>query len=105
MTMLYKSAGFESKEVPDGVVIYDSSREKVVFLNYTAAYVLELCDGERDPATIAKLLKDASGLVSAPQKDVEDCLQSLLSEGLVTPIEKAESVGFFASLKRFFSGS
>ncbi len=78
-----KAEGVEPVEVPDGQLIYDQTRERVVLLNLTAGAVLELCDGETDATRIAVLLQDAFQLSEPPQSDVEACLRSLVSEGLV----------------------
>jgi hypothetical protein len=77
--------GFDWKDVPDGYVVYDEGRETVHFLNLTAAAVLELCDGRRDLEAIAALLKEMFDLPSSPRADVETCLASLVSQGLVAP--------------------
>src|SRR5580704_12815818 len=75
--------GLDHNEVPDGYVIYDEVREKVHFLNPTAAAVLEMCDGESDLETIAAALQDAFDLPVSPKADIAACLESLLAEGLV----------------------
>jgi hypothetical protein len=76
--------GVTYNEVPDGYVIYDEVNEKVLFLNLTAAAVLELCDGVNDCASIAAALKDAFDLDAPPESEVAACLESFLAEGLVT---------------------
>lgn len=78
-----KVKGVELVEAPDGRLIYDKTRERVILLNLTASAVFELCDGETDAAKIAVLMQDAFQLSEPPQSDVEDCLRSLVSEGLV----------------------
>jgi hypothetical protein len=86
-----KIEGLECNEVPDGYVIYDEAREKVHFLNLTAAAVLELCDGESDLDTIAAVLQDAFDLPASPTADVAACFVSLLSQGLVKPCSPSSS--------------
>jgi hypothetical protein len=76
---------FDWKEVSDGYVVYDEKRELVHFLNLTAAAILELCDGERDSEAIAASLQELFGLQTSPRADVETCLASLVSQGLVAP--------------------
>ncbi len=73
----------ECTEAPDGYVIYDHGREEVHFLNLTAAAVFELCDGQNDADSIAQLMQEAFGLPARPDADVEECLRSLLSQGLI----------------------
>jgi hypothetical protein len=78
-----KAVRVRSVDIPDGRLVYDEVRERVVFLNLTAAAVLDLCDGETDVAGIAVLLQDAFHLSEPPLADVETCVQSLVSERLV----------------------
>ncbi len=70
-------------EVPDGRLFCNESSEKVILLNLTAAAVLDLCDGETNATSIAVLIQHAFQLSEPPQSDVEACLRSLVSEGLV----------------------
>ena len=58
--------GLEPSEVDDGFVIYDESNARILFLNPTAAAVLELCDGESDLRTIASTLQTAFDLPQTP---------------------------------------
>ena len=76
--------GFERNEVDDGYVIYDEVNAKILFLNPAAAAVFELCDGGSDSTSIASTLQTAFGLPLSPEADVEACIESLLSLGLVT---------------------
>jgi Coenzyme PQQ synthesis protein D (PqqD) len=93
MTLNYcRVEDFECNEVPDGYVIYDHAREEVHFLNLTAAAVFELCDGKRDSQTITALVQNAYELAVPPTADVEACLESLLSQGLITPREATRAM-------------
>jgi hypothetical protein len=96
---IYKRAeGLEPTEVPDGCVIFDKNREVVHFLNPTAAVVFELCDGAHDAVAIAAAMCDAFDLAAAPKADVEDCLASLYSQGLVAPCSRWRHLwSFFSS--------
>ena len=86
MGIIYeKIQGFDCKEDLDGYVIYDDCRDLVHYLNLTAAPVFELCDGKSDVAAIADILQEAYGLPVPPTADVEECLASLQSKGLVSP--------------------
>jgi hypothetical protein len=80
-----RTAGLDWREVADGYVVYDERRELVHFLNLTAAAVLELCDGESDVAAIAASLQKMFDLPTLPTADVEACLASLVSQGLIAP--------------------
>jgi hypothetical protein len=89
-------------EVSDGYVFYDRFSGQIFFLNLTAAAVLELCDGIRSAALIADILKESFGLMARPIDEVNACLQSLVSAGLVEEVrnDKVSSQSFFF---RFFS--
>jgi hypothetical protein len=82
--ILVKAEDLDVNEVPDGYVIYQIERDRVHYLNKTAAIVFELCDGAwgRDEVVQRTLhlfdLDSVEGL-----EDVEACIQSLLDEGLV----------------------
>ena len=83
--------GLEPSEVDDGFVIYDESNARILFLNPTAAAVLELCDGESDLRAIASTLQNAFDLSRAPVSDVAECLHTLVSQGLVTDCSPSSS--------------
>jgi Coenzyme PQQ synthesis protein D (PqqD) len=78
-----KVEGVELVEVPDGWVIYNETLKRVILLNLTAAAMLELCDGESGATRIAMRMQEIFRLSEPPQSDVEGCLRSLISEGLV----------------------
>ena len=89
---VYKTReGLEASEVDDGYVIYDESHARILFLNSTAAAVLELCDGESDLKTIASTLQSAFNLPRAPVSDVAACLEALVAQGLVTDCSPSSS--------------
>jgi Coenzyme PQQ synthesis protein D (PqqD) len=94
-----KIEGFSEMEVPDGYIIYDTNRELTHFLNRTAALVLELCDGANDTGAIAAMMQHAFDLPTAPETDVEDCLASLHSQGLVAPCSRWTHLWSFFSRK------
>ncbi|HVY54984.1 MAG TPA: PqqD family protein [Thermodesulfobacteriota bacterium] len=75
--------GIDINQVEDGYVIYQSDKDKVHYLNKTAVLVLEACTGKNTPADITSIVKDAYGLDAAPEKEVADCLNTLIEEGLV----------------------
>jgi len=82
-----KVTGLDQSEVADGYVIYDAPRDRVHFLNPTGAIVLELCDGTRGAADIAQFLAASFGLAEPPAASVQECLATLLAEGLIEPCE------------------
>ena len=82
-----KAEKLDCSEMTDGYVIYDGVRDRVHFLNPTAAIVFELCDGAHTAAQMSHYIAGAFKLGEAPQAVVEDCLSSLLAEGLIEPCE------------------
>jgi hypothetical protein len=75
--------GLDVNEATDGLIVYQPNRDRVHYLNETAAAVFTLCDGSQDTADIAALLANAYGLDEAPSHEVEECLAQLRNEGLV----------------------
>jgi PqqD family protein of HPr-rel-A system len=92
ITPLYRRIdGFECNEVPDGYVIYDHTLGQVHFLNLTAVVVLELCDGQTSVETITKIFQDSFALPASPRADIEACLASLVSRGLIKSWSQSSS--------------
>lgn len=79
---LRRADDLEVHEVEDGLVVYDPRSDRVHYLNHTAGLVLELCDGQT-PARIAELIGTAFELDAAPTQAVDECIATLLREGLV----------------------
>ena len=73
----------ELTQVPDGVMIYQADRERVHYLNPTAAVVFELCGMNKTVAEIEDFVGDAFGLSDTPAADVRKCLTSLVDEQLL----------------------
>jgi hypothetical protein len=78
-----KVDGLDVNEVKDGLIVYESERDRVHYLNATASIVFELCDGTADSSGIADLIAKAYGLDEVPVADVEACLVQLREEGLL----------------------
>jgi PqqD family protein of HPr-rel-A system len=70
-------------EAGDGFVVYNPGRDRVHFLNHTAAIVLEICDGTKSDAEIARLLQRCYELPEPPEAETAQCLDQLREEGLV----------------------
>jgi hypothetical protein len=77
------SEGLDVHETKDGLVVYDPRRDRVHYLNATAAIVFTLCDGDRDNRGIADVVSEAYDLDQAPIAEVEGCLTQLRHEGLL----------------------
>ena len=77
-------AGIQVNEVADGYVVYDPHRERIHYLNHTAAVLLELCTGAVKAGDLPAILQTAYDLSEVPVTEVEACLQKLFDEGLVS---------------------
>ena len=78
-----RAAGIEVRDAPDGVVVYDARRDRLHYLNPTAALLLECCDGTVRVTELPGLLAMAFALPDPPTADVHECLLKLLDEGLL----------------------
>jgi hypothetical protein len=85
------TGGFELNPAPDGYVIYQAARERVHFLNPTAAIVFELCLAGKSTREVEDVLQEAFGLAERPTESVRDCIRSLLEEGLIEPCPPSSS--------------
>lgn len=79
-----RAPDLEIREVPDGYVVYDPATDRLHFLNGSAAFVLQCCDGATRADELPELLAAAFRLDADPVAEVEACLARLLSEALVT---------------------
>ncbi len=77
------SANIEINEVEDGYVLYQSEKDRVHYLNHSAVLVLESCTGNNSVDDIVEIVQQAFQLTESPEKEVKDCLDSLLKEGLI----------------------
>ena len=73
---------YEVDEVEDGFVVHQPDRERVHYLNHTAALVLELCTGRLTPAQIAAAVQQAFDLPEPPLGEVEETLAKFRTEAL-----------------------
>lgn len=75
--------GVEVHEVEDGLVVYDTAHDRVHYLNPSASIIFSFCDGNRDPAALAELVREAWSLDAPPLDEVETCLAQLRDEGVL----------------------
>jgi hypothetical protein len=78
-----RAAGIELSEVTDGFLVYQPERDRVHYLNATAALLLEVCDGSLAASDLPPFLATAFSLAAPPRDEVAACLASLLAEGLL----------------------
>ena len=75
--------GIEINKVADGYVVYQPDRDRVHYLNHTAAIVLELCDGQIAAGSMPQILKEAYNLPEPPEAEVAECMKMFFEEELV----------------------
>ena len=78
-----RTPGCEVSQMPDGFVVYQVEEEKVHYLNPTAAMVYELCGTKLNVSGIAAYLQRAFSLPEPPLKEVTDCIDTLIKQGLI----------------------
>ena len=79
-----RARDLEVREVPEGFVVYDPARDRLHFLNGSATFVLECCDGATRVDELPGMLAAGFRLDADPVAEVDACLDRLLGEGLVT---------------------
>jgi hypothetical protein len=79
-----RAEGIEVNEVTDGCIVHQPDRGRVHYLNNTAAIVLELCNGQTPAAEMPRLIQRAFELKASPAEEVDECLQTLRREALIT---------------------
>jgi Coenzyme PQQ synthesis protein D (PqqD) len=67
----------------DGYIIYQPDQDRVHYLNPTAVFILELCNGRNSVEEIVELLQQAYGLGEAPEQVVQEAIAKLKAEGLL----------------------
>lgn len=78
-----KAPDLEIDEAADGYIVYQPDRDRVHYLNRTAALVLELCNGRNAEADLPELLQLAWDLPAPPVEEVAECLKLLSMQGLI----------------------
>ena len=80
-----RTGKLDVSELPDGYMVTVAQTGRIHYLNPVAAIVFELCDGTQPVASITQRLQREFSLDDAPDAQVESCLSTLLSEGLIEP--------------------
>jgi len=75
--------GLEIHEQPDGCVVYQKSREKVHFLNHTAVFLLELCNGRHSMEEIREIYAATFDRSPAPDQEIAAIFEQFAAEELV----------------------
>lgn len=74
----------ETNEVADGYIVYQPAKDRVHYLNHTAAMLLDLCNGRNALHDLPELMRLAFELSEPPVEEVRGSLELLLNEGLVS---------------------
>jgi len=75
--------GLEINQVEDGFIIYDPNRDSVHFLNHTAVFMLELCNGKHEADEMIRIIREAYGVENISRDDMVGILDRFMEEGLV----------------------
>lgn len=78
-----RANGVDLEQIAEGFMAHQPDRERVHYLNHTAAIVLELCDGETTEEAIVQTLQELYELRDAPRAEVFACLEHLRREQLI----------------------
>lgn len=74
----------EVNEAEDGLVIYDPASDMVHHLNPSAALIFDLCDGSRDPESIAAVVGEIFDVEQPPLEETLAGLCELAGQRLIT---------------------
>jgi len=80
---VFQAANLEVHEVPDGYIVYQTDRDRVHYLNKTAAIILEFCDGLRDRNDIVLRVAKVFELGPSAHEEIGAGLDALVKEGLI----------------------
>jgi hypothetical protein len=74
----------EVNEVEDGLVVYDTARDRVHYLDESASLVFALCTGTNTEAVMVEQIASAFGLPATDvATDVASCLAMFEREGIL----------------------
>lgn len=80
-----RAPDLEIEEAGDGFIVYDEAKDRVHYLNHTAALVIELATGELEMQGIASWIARAYALEAPPIDDVKQLIDELREENLLLP--------------------
>jgi hypothetical protein len=75
--------GLDVNEVKDGLIVYDPARDRVHYLNNTAAAIFTFCDGAMPVTAIADTVANLFGSDGPSREEVQACLAQLTEEGVL----------------------
>jgi hypothetical protein len=86
--MVTQANHLDVHEVPDGYIVYQNNRDRVHYLNKTAAVIFELCDGKLEQEEIVARVAKAFDLGPSAYDEIRSGLNKLLKEGLVLSLSR-----------------
>jgi hypothetical protein len=78
-----RAQGLELSPMDDGYMIHEEARDRVHYLNPTAAAVWQLCDGVTSVDEIRALLQQYFALDEPPSAEIAQILDQFADEGLI----------------------
>ena len=85
---LSRASDLDIHEVPDGYIVYDNARDRVHYLNKTAAIIFEFCDSKLELNDVVERVAKAFDLGPSAHAEIRAGLDLLLKEGLVLSSSK-----------------
>lgn len=80
---LSRATGLDVHDVPDGYIVYDNARDRVHYLNETAAIIFEFCDSKLELEDVVERVATAFDLGPSVHAEIRASLDLLIKEGLV----------------------
>jgi hypothetical protein len=81
--LLSRTSDLDVHEVPDGYIVYDNARDRVHYLNNTAAIIFEFCGSKLEPDDVVRRVAKAFDLDPSAHAEIRAAIDLLLKEGLV----------------------
>jgi hypothetical protein len=85
---LSRASNLDIHEVPDGYIVYDNARDRVHYLNNTAAIIFEFSGNKLEPDDVVRRVAKAFDLGPSAHAEIRAALDLLLKEGLVLSSSK-----------------
>ncbi len=79
-----RAPDLEIHTVTDGYIVHQKEKDRVHYLNTTAALILELCNGEVTESELGSLLKEVYELPDGPAQEIRNILNRFYDEDLVS---------------------
>jgi hypothetical protein len=80
---LSRATDLDVHEVPDGYIVYDNARDRVHYLNETAAIIFEFCDSKLELEDVVERVARAFDFGPSVHAEIRACLDLLIKEGIV----------------------